>query len=54
MVNSGYTWCLTTTEIVRLPRDGEKERGGGMEVGEEGDKVFVIIKRLAPGGGHGL
>ena len=33
-------WCLTSTETIRLIRDGEKGGGGGggrgMEVGEEG------------------
>ena len=30
---SKETWCLTSTETIKLIRDGE----GGMEVGEEGD-----------------
>ena len=32
---SKETWCLTSTETVRLIRDGEKGAGGGMEVSKE-------------------
>ena len=39
------TWCLTSTETVRLIRDGEKG-GGSMEVVEEGD--YVPITTLSP------
>ena len=39
------TWCLTSTETVRLIRDGEKG-GGGMEVEEEGD--YIPIGTLSP------
>ena len=31
-----YTWCSTSTETIRLIRDGRMGRGG-MEVEEEGD-----------------
>ena len=31
---------------MRLIRDGEKEGGGGMEVGEEGD--YIPIATLSP------
>ena len=34
------SWCLTSTETIRLIRDGEKG-GGGMEVGEEGDYIPI-------------
>ena len=35
---SGFlSWCSTSTETIRLIRDGE----GGMEVGEEGDCIPV-------------
>ena len=43
---SKQTWCLTSTETVRLIRDGEKGGGGGMEVGEEGD--YIPIATLLP------
>ena len=33
-------WCLTSTETIRLIRDGEKG-GGGMEVGGEGDYIPI-------------
>ena len=36
------TWCLASTETIRLIRDGEKGVGGGrggMEVGGEGDYI---------------
>ena len=36
------TWCLTSTETVRLIRDGEKG-GKGMEVGEEGDYIYLSL-----------
>ena len=29
------TWCLTSTETIRLIRDGERGAGGGVEVGGE-------------------
>ena len=29
-----YTWCLTSTETIRLIRDGENGGEGGMEVEE--------------------
>ena len=35
---SYQTWCLTSTETIRLSRDGEK---GGMEVGEEGGRFYT-------------
>ena len=31
---SKQTWCLTSTETIRLIRDGEKGAKGVMEVGE--------------------
>ena len=37
---------ITSTETVRLIRDGEKGGGDGMEVGEEGD--YVPIATLSP------
>ena len=38
---------LTSTETMRLIRDGEKGGGGkGMEVGEEGD--YIPIATLSP------
>ena len=39
------TWCLTSTETIRLIRDGD-EGGGGMEVGEEG--CYINIATLSP------
>ena len=39
-------WCLTSTETVRLIRDGEKGGGGGMEEGEEGE--YMPIATLSP------
>ena len=40
-------WCLTSTETIRLIRDGEKGRGeAGMEVGEDGD--YIPIATLLP------
>ena len=43
------TWCLTSTEIMRLIRDGENGwgGGGGMEVGGEGD-LYIPIATLSP------
>ena len=41
-----YTWCLTSTETIRLIRDGEKG-GDGMEVGGEGD-YYIPIATLSP------
>ena len=38
-------WCLTSTETIRLIRDGEKGEGG-MEVGEVGD--YIPIATLSP------
>ena len=35
---------LTSTETIRLIRDGE--RGGGMEVGEKGD--YIPVATLSP------
>ena len=37
------TWCLTSTETMRLIRDGEKGRGaeGGMEMVEEGNYNYT-------------
>ena len=46
-MESKKTWCLTSTEIIRLIRGGG--RGGGredMEVGEEGD--CIPIATLSP------
>ena len=43
---SKQTWCLTSTETIRLIRDGEKGGGGGMEVGGEGD--YIPIATLSP------
>ena len=40
------TWCLTSTETTRLIRNGEKEEGGGTEVGEEGD--YIPIATMSP------
>ena len=42
---SKYTWCLTSTETIRLIRDGEK-RGKDMEAGEEGG--YIPIATLLP------
>ena len=39
------TWCLVSTETIRLIRDGENG-DGGMEVGEEGD--YIPIAKLSP------
>ena len=35
---SELTWCLTSTETIRLIRDGEKGVGGGG--GGEGDRLY--------------
>ena len=43
---SKSTRCLTSTETVRLIRDGEKVGEGGMEVGGEGD--YIPIATLSP------
>ena len=38
------TWCIRSTETVRVIRDGEKGgSGGGMEVGEGGDYIPIAI-----------
>ena len=40
------TWYLTSTETIRLIRDGETvggRGGGGMEVGGEGDYVYLSL-----------
>ena len=37
---------MTLRDIIRLIRDGEKGREGGMEVGEEGD--YIPIATLSP------
>ena len=39
------TWCLTSTETIRLIRDGEKGEGG-MEVGGEGDYIPIATLSL--------
>ena len=43
---SNQTWCLTSTETIRLIRDGENRGEGGMEVGGEGD--YIPIATLSP------
>ena len=44
MVSVGkYTWCLTSTDTIRLITDREKR---GVEVGEEGD--YIPIATLSP------
>ena len=40
------TWCLTSTETIRLIRDGEKGGGGGTEVGGEVD--YIPVATLSP------
>ena len=42
-----YTWCLTSTETIRLSRDGEK-RGGGYSDGAEGDytDIYRVTTRM--------
>ena len=47
---SKYTWRLTSTETIRIIRDGKKGRGGGMEVGEERDyiPIVTVITRMIP------
>ena len=46
----GLLMFLTSTETIRLIRDGEK-RGGGMEVGEEGDgeRLHGLLMLLSAG-----
>ena len=40
---SELTWCLTSTETIRLIRDGEKGEGrGGGEEGKEGDYILLL------------
>ena len=39
-------WCLTSTETIRLIRDGENVGEGGMEVGEVGE--YISIATLSP------
>ena len=49
-VSSKLKWCLTSTETIRLIRDGEKGGAGaegGMEVGEEGDYIPVATLSLS-------
>ena len=41
-----WTWCLTSTETIRLIRDGEKGGEGGMEMGVEGD--YTPVATLSP------
>ena len=43
---SKYTWCLTSTETVRLIGDGEKGGGESMEVWEDG--YYISIVTLSP------
>ena len=47
---SKQTWCFTSTETIRLIRDGEK--GGGMKVVEEGDYIPIatnaVTTRMTP------
>ena len=38
--------CFTSTETIRLIRDGEKGEEGGTEVGEEGD--YIPVATLSP------
>ena len=45
MSGSNVTWRFTSTETVRLIRDGEKGEGG-MEVREEGN--YIPISTLSP------
>ena len=48
---SKQTWCLTSTETIRLIGDGEKRGGGGGAVwreGEEGDGDYIPIATLTP------
>ena len=39
------TWCLTSTETIRLIRDGEKGGGGGggLEVGGRGEREIIHL-----------
>ena len=48
ITSNKYTWCLTSTETIRLIRIGEAGEGvgGGMEVGAEGD--YIPIARFSP------
>ena len=39
---SKYTWGLTSTETIRLIRDGEKGGEGGMEMGGKGDYIPTL------------
>ena len=43
------TWCLTSTETIRLIRDGKKGEGS-MEVVEEGDytPIATLTTRMTP------
>ena len=41
VTTSKQTWYLMSTETIRLIRDGEK--GGGLEVGEEGEYIPIAI-----------
>ena len=39
------TWCLTSTETVRLIRDGERRRGEGVwRWGGEGDYIPIATR----------
>ena len=42
---SKYTWCLTSTETIRLIRDGEK---GGRGYGGGGEGDYIPIATLSP------
>ena len=46
MYVSKYTWCLTSTETIRLIRDGAKGGKGVWRWGEEGDYIPVAIHCL--------
>ena len=50
-------WCLTSTETIRLIRDGEKVGEGGVEMGEVGGEVgggrlytyrYTVTTRMTP------
>ena len=43
---SRQTWCLTSSETIRLIRDGEKGGKGVCRWGEEGD--YIPIATLSP------
>ena len=48
---SKSTWCLTSTEIIRLIRDGETVGKGVIAVGEEGDYItylYTVTTRMTP------